>query len=74
MLQQTRSNNGDDDDDDGFVENYDKVIGMNVSSIAKNRDSSAAQNDKLVPVYLDPDAMAAVDHGDDDCCDILGGF
>ena len=33
MLQQTRSNN-DDDDDDGFVENYDKVIGMNVSSIA----------------------------------------
>ena len=35
MLQQTRSNNDDDDDDDdGFAENYDKVIGMNVSSIA----------------------------------------
>ena len=54
MLRQTRSNNGDDDDDDddGFVENYDKVIGMNVSSIAMKLKIEIPVQHKMTSWFL----------------------
>ena len=63
MWRQIRSNN-EDNDDDGFVENYDADDWHDCQQYCyetNNRDSSAAKNDKLVSVQLDPDAMAAVD-------------
>ena len=52
MWQQTRSNNEDDDDDDGFAENYDKVIGMHVSSIAMKLEIEIPVRRKMTSWFL----------------------